>query len=97
MAAISRTFASQLVNRSYVNVPASAGALKKAFSISSSSRDEETQAPTLASTKNRSSAGPLNRSFVNGKSFDGKESIQSYTACRATILIPLSHCLLLLS
>ncbi|KAG2186639.1 hypothetical protein INT44_002863 [Umbelopsis vinacea] len=65
MAAISRTFASQLVNRSYVNVPASAGALKKAFSISSSSRDEETQAPTLASTKSRSSAGPLNRSLVN--------------------------------
>lgn len=69
MAAISRTFASQLVNRSYVNAPASAGALKKAFSISSSSRDEESQAPTshYASTKNRSSAGPLNRSFVNGK------------------------------
>jgi len=67
MAAISRTFASQLVNRSYVNAPASAGALKKAFSISSSSRDEESQAPTshYASTKNRSSAGPLNRSFVN--------------------------------
>lgn len=69
MAAISRTFASQLVNRSYVNVPASAGALKKAFSISSSSRDEESQAPAAhyASTKDRSSAGPLNRSFVNGK------------------------------
>ena len=67
MAAISRTFASQLVNRSYVNVPASAGALKKAFSMASSSRDEENQAPANVASKNRSSAGPLNRSFVNGK------------------------------
>jgi ubiquinol-cytochrome c reductase iron-sulfur subunit len=70
MAAISRTFASSLVNRSYVNVPASAGALKKVFSISSSSHDEESQAPAShygASSKNRSAGGVLTRSFVNGK------------------------------
>ncbi|KAJ2963714.1 hypothetical protein NQZ79_g1209 [Umbelopsis isabellina] len=68
MAAISRTFASSLVNRSYVNVPASAGALKKVFSISSSSQDEESQAPAAqynGSSKDRTAGGLLNRSFVN--------------------------------
>ncbi|KAI7899104.1 cytochrome b-c1 complex subunit Rieske [Cokeromyces recurvatus] len=70
MASLSRSFASAIANRSYTNVPASATALKRVFSLSSSKEDEQQEvhnSQPLFSTpiKHRSAGGLVNRSTVN--------------------------------
>jgi hypothetical protein len=72
MASLSRSFASAIVNRTYVNVPASSNAVKRIFHASSSSEEEHHEShnsqPLLStSTKQRSVGGLVNKSNVNGK------------------------------
>ena len=72
MASLSRTFASAVSNRSFVNVPASAPALKKVLSVSTgsvSSHDDDHHAKPVfgSSIKQRSTGGLVNSSAVNGK------------------------------
>ncbi|EIE89125.1 hypothetical protein G6F46_000574 [Rhizopus delemar] len=70
MASLSRSFASAIVNRTYVNVPASSNAVKRIFHASSSSEEEHHEShnsqPLLStSTKQRSVGGLVNKSNVN--------------------------------
>ncbi|KAG0170246.1 hypothetical protein DFQ28_002199 [Apophysomyces sp. BC1034] len=65
MASLARTFASTLAQRSYTTVPASAPALKKVFSMSSSRNSEEEKQQTSPMTAQYSASGLINRSSVN--------------------------------
>jgi len=67
MASLSRSLASSVVNRSYINVPASAQALKTVFTARFS--EEEQQHPSqpllTSAIKQRSAGGLVNKSSVN--------------------------------
>lgn len=72
MATLSRSLVSAVANRTYVNVPASAPALKKVLSVSAGSvsdshHDEHHGKPLFGSSiKQRSAGGLVNRTSVNG-------------------------------
>ncbi|CEG67492.1 Putative Cytochrome b-c1 complex subunit Rieske, mitochondrial [Rhizopus microsporus] len=79
MASLSRSFASAIVNRSYVNAPATSNAVKRIFHVTSNTEEEHHEAhssqPLLAtSTKQRSTGGLVNKSNVNVGPFNNFQS-----------------------
>lgn len=71
MASLSRSFASSIVNRSYVNAPASSSAVKRVFHAFSSSEEEHKESHSsqplfTSATKQRSAGGLVNKTTVNG-------------------------------
>ncbi|KAI9277827.1 cytochrome b-c1 complex subunit Rieske [Sporodiniella umbellata] len=70
MASLSRSFASSLVNRSYVNAPASSSAVKRVFHAFSTSEEEQHESHSQNAIKQRSAGGLINRTAVNANTFN---------------------------
>ncbi|RCI07187.1 ubiquinol--cytochrome-c reductase catalytic subunit rip1 [Rhizopus stolonifer] len=75
MASLSRSFASSIVNRSYVNAPASSSAVKRVFHAFSSSEEEHKESHSsqplfTSATKQRSAGGLVNKTTVNASTFN---------------------------